>query len=63
MPYRAIYPLSTKLQWKFKNFDKERQIRVLQLIDPNADVATEWRTEEVEEEEEEEETGKINIFI
>ncbi|XP_046395465.1 general transcription factor 3C polypeptide 1 isoform X2 [Ischnura elegans] len=51
LPYRTVYPEANDSEWKLKAFDRERQVRVVQLINPDVDVEEVWSKEEGEEEE------------
>ncbi|XP_058811825.1 general transcription factor 3C polypeptide 1 [Topomyia yanbarensis] len=48
VPYRTLYPDAQPREWKLKNKkNEEKQVRVMRLIDPNADVYDLWYKEEV----------------
>lgn len=42
IPYRSMFPNAEVIEWRMKNSDNERQLRVLQLIDPEKDVREHW---------------------
>lgn len=46
-----MYPEAEISEWKMKNKDEEKQIRVIQLIQPNIDVSEMWMKNEEEDEE------------
>lgn len=46
-----MYPEAEISEWKMKNKDEEKLIRVIQLIQPNIDVSEMWMKNEEEEEE------------
>jgi hypothetical protein len=37
-----MYPLASVSEWKHKGSDREKRIRVLQLINPDMDVREIW---------------------
>lgn len=50
VPYRMIYPDASIKEWRLKAVDREKSLRVLQLIDPEKSVEQFWPSkEEVEE--------------
>lgn len=51
VPYRTVYPEAEITEWKMKNKDEEKLIRVIQLIQPNIEVSEMWMKNEEEEEE------------
>eukprot|EP00094_Tigriopus_californicus_P009796 TCALIF_09445-PA protein Name:"Similar to Gtf3c1 General transcription factor 3C polypeptide 1 (Rattus norvegicus)" AED:0.03 eAED:0.04 QI:37/0.71/0.62/1/0.85/0.87/8/0/1945 len=71
VPYRALYPDATDLEWKSKNKspnderplqDKEKQVRVVQLINPEVDPESVWQDvrDEMDEDDEDLEAGFID---
>lgn len=53
VPFRTVYPDAPRELWKHKASDKEKQLKVVKLVNPNCSVKDEWvKEEEVEEEEE-----------
>ncbi|XP_069672695.1 general transcription factor 3C polypeptide 1 [Periplaneta americana] len=51
LPYRELYPEASVAEWKHKANDKEKKIRVVQLINPDMDVREIWaKDDEIEEE-------------
>lgn len=50
LPYRQLYPNAPISEWKLKGNDKENNMRVIQLIDPNINIEELWVKEEEEEE-------------
>nr|CAD7425047.1 unnamed protein product [Timema monikensis] len=61
LPYRTLYPNAKIEEWKHKGSDKEKHIRVIQLINPNMDVKEIWsRFEEGYDNEEEEDEPDVD---
>lgn len=51
VPYRSIYPDAEPREWTLKNKKgEEKQVRIMRLIDPEADVYDLWYKEETTEE-------------
>ncbi|XP_039449213.1 general transcription factor 3C polypeptide 1 [Culex pipiens pallens] len=51
VPYRVLYPDADEREWKMKNRKcEEKQVRVMRLIDPTADIYELWYKDEVPEE-------------
>ncbi|XP_046989076.1 general transcription factor 3C polypeptide 1 [Schistocerca americana] len=50
IPYRALHPDAKPSEWKLKNNDKEKTIRVIQLIDPDMNVQDLWAKDDEFEE-------------
>lgn len=40
VPYRTIFPDASVKDWKMRNADTERQVKVVRLLDPNIDPET-----------------------
>lgn len=57
-----MYPNAKITEWKRKGSDAEKQIRVLQLIDPDVDVLDSWTNDE-DQEPTSEETGESTCFV
>ncbi|XP_071452736.1 general transcription factor 3C polypeptide 1 isoform X2 [Hetaerina americana] len=49
LPYRTVYPEADHTEWKLKAFDKEKMIRVVQLVKPDVDVEEVWSKEDGDE--------------
>ncbi|KAG8234936.1 hypothetical protein J437_LFUL015504 [Ladona fulva] len=49
LPYRTVYPEAKPGEWRLKGVDKEKMVRVIQLINPDVDVEELWSKEEDEE--------------
>lgn len=61
VPHRSIYPDATEAEWKQKHTDKEKVIRILQIIDPKMDIKDIWaKYEDVYEDDEEDKTGFLD---
>nr|CAD7262279.1 unnamed protein product [Timema shepardi] len=61
LPYRTLYPNAKIEEWKHKGSDKEKHIRVIQLINPDMDVKEIWsRFEEGYDNEEEEDEPDVD---
>ena len=46
VPFRTLFPDALEKDWKLRNGDNERQIKVIQLLDPNVDPEDLFRTED-----------------
>lgn len=61
VPHRSIYPNATEVEWKQKHTDKEKVIRILQIIDPKMDIKDIWaKYEDVYEDDDEDKTGFLD---
>lgn len=61
VPHRSIYPDATEAEWKQKHTDKEKVIRILQIIDPKMDIKDIWaKYEDVYEDDDEDKTGYLD---
>lgn len=56
IPYRALHPDAKPSEWKLKASDKEKSIRVIQLIDPDMNVQDLWIKDDEFEEAEDDNT-------
>ncbi|XP_044744636.1 uncharacterized protein LOC123306619 [Coccinella septempunctata] len=48
-PYRFLYPNATVHEWKYKKKNKEKKLRIFQLIDPTVNVTATWNAADNEE--------------
>ncbi|KAJ9600248.1 hypothetical protein L9F63_009473, partial [Diploptera punctata] len=60
LPYRELYPAATVSEWKHKGNDREKKIRVIQLINPDMDVREIWPKDDDLEDEDEAPAGLLD---
>ncbi|XP_063221021.1 general transcription factor 3C polypeptide 1 isoform X2 [Bacillus rossius redtenbacheri] len=64
VPYRQLYPDASVSEWKHKGSDKEKNVRVLKLLDPGMDIQEIWSKYEenmYEEDEDDENAGLLDL--
>lgn len=67
MPYRTLFPDATEKEWKLRNTDSEKMIKVVRLRDPDIDPEDLFRVDETPDDEsldseEEESAGSSGIL-
>lgn len=50
-------------EWKYKNKNKEKVLRIFQLIDPTVNVAATWNTADNDDNIKDEQLGECELFV